>query len=410
MPRSQAILIAGFTALAAAPRLTAQPGFTLIPHLPGGWFTTAKAVSQDGVWIVGSGPSALATREAFRWSSATGTQSLGPHNGDYMSEAYDVSVNGSIVVGTASSGANLAAFRWTAATGKVSIGPSHAFGVSGDGSVAVGFNSTASRAFAWTQATGQILTGSRSGGVRAVSADGTLGAGYFQHPSEAFLWPIGADTIILGSLPGTTSDTQAHSISPDGAIVGGYGHAAVSQLAWVWTQQFGYTTLSSLPNRPRCNVFGISADGRIVVGECTNGSQWTAAIWTGPGPQGPYQASSLSNYLIQRGLTVPPGSTPYTATDITGDGTVIVGSVFTPNGEFGFRAQTCYANCDDSIAPGMLTVADFSCFLQRFAEASQRSHQHQLYHWANCDKSTTAPALNIADFSCFLQKFAAGCP
>ena len=30
--------------------------------------------------------------------------------------------------------------------------------------------------------------------------------------------------------------------------------------------------------------------------------------------------------------------------------------------------------------------------------------------YANCDQSTAAPALNVADFTCFLQRFAAGCP
>jgi hypothetical protein len=30
--------------------------------------------------------------------------------------------------------------------------------------------------------------------------------------------------------------------------------------------------------------------------------------------------------------------------------------------------------------------------------------------YANCDASTTPPVLNVADFTCFLQKFAQGCP
>jgi len=30
--------------------------------------------------------------------------------------------------------------------------------------------------------------------------------------------------------------------------------------------------------------------------------------------------------------------------------------------------------------------------------------------YANCDGSTTAPILNVADFICFLSKFAEGCP
>jgi hypothetical protein len=33
----------------------------------------------------------------------------------------------------------------------------------------------------------------------------------------------------------------------------------------------------------------------------------------------------------------------------------------------------------------------------------------QVWHYANCDKSTTPPVINVADFSCFLQRFAAGC-
>jgi hypothetical protein len=60
----------------------------------------------------------------------------------------------------------------------------------------------------------------------------------------------------------------------------------------------------------------------------------------------------------------------------------------------------CYTNCDGSTTPPVLNVADFACFLQRFALADP---------YANCDGSTVAPVLNISDFSCFLSKFAAGC-
>jgi hypothetical protein len=61
----------------------------------------------------------------------------------------------------------------------------------------------------------------------------------------------------------------------------------------------------------------------------------------------------------------------------------------------------CYANCDASTTSPALNVADFTCFLQKFAAGDC---------WANCDRSTTSPTLNVADFTCFLQKFAAGCP
>jgi hypothetical protein len=66
----------------------------------------------------------------------------------------------------------------------------------------------------------------------------------------------------------------------------------------------------------------------------------------------------------------------------------------------GGGGPVCYANCDQSTATPFLNVADFTCFLQRYAAADA---------FANCDGSTTPPTLNVADFTCFLQKFAGGC-
>jgi hypothetical protein len=76
------------------------------------------------------------------------------------------------------------------------------------------------------------------------------------------------------------------------------------------------------------------------------------------------------------------------------------GSSIVDMGAHEFQGGACYANCDGSTTPPVLNVADFSCFLQRFAAGDP---------YANCDGSTTPPVLNVADFSCFLQAFAAGC-
>ena len=76
-------------------------------------------------------------------------------------------------------------------------------------------------------------------------------------------------------------------------------------------------------------------------------------------------------------------------------------SVRTFAGAVHYRPAACYANCDGSTQAPVLNVADFSCFLAKFAAGNA---------YANCDGSTQAPALNVADFSCFLSKFAAGCP
>jgi hypothetical protein len=70
-------------------------------------------------------------------------------------------------------------------------------------------------------------------------------------------------------------------------------------------------------------------------------------------------------------------------------------------GAFEFQGTTCYPNCDGSTLSPAINVADFTCFLQKYAAGNP---------YANCDGSTVAPILNVGDFSCFLQRFTAGCP
>jgi hypothetical protein len=66
----------------------------------------------------------------------------------------------------------------------------------------------------------------------------------------------------------------------------------------------------------------------------------------------------------------------------------------------GVGPAPCDANCDGSTGAPALNVADFTCFLQRYATGDP---------YANCDASTAPPALNVADFTCFLAKYATGC-
>src|SRR4051812_22111573 len=82
-------------------------------------------------------------------------------------------------------------------------------------------------------------------------------------------------------------------------------------------------------------------------------------------------------------------------------GTLSGGGLTLSGGFWSAPGQTCYANCDGSTTAPLLNVADFSCFLQKFAAGDA---------YANCDGSAAQPVLNVADFSCFLQRFAAGCP
>jgi hypothetical protein len=137
--------------------------------------------------------------------------------------------------------------------------------------------------------------------------------------------------------------------------------------------------------------------GRIHVGRGTPGGVVQAHVnfgtpeaWTNlhqflpPG----YSGASVPTSVYQDGDTIYVGGRALS--DATGEHHAFLWIGVLP----------CWVNCDESTTSPILNVADFSCFLQRFATGDG---------YANCDHSTTRPVLNVADFSCFLQRFAAGC-
>jgi probable HAF family extracellular repeat protein len=124
----------------------------------------ANAISQNVV-VVGTDFSLPGNSQAFRWTLAGGLVDLGTLSGNPLSgsAAFGVSNDGSVVVGSSETNANLAtsnhAFRWTQALGMQDLGTlagpsgmSQANAVSGDGTIVVGFSTTPtfnSDAFKW---------------------------------------------------------------------------------------------------------------------------------------------------------------------------------------------------------------------------------------------------------------------
>jgi hypothetical protein len=140
----------------------------------------------------------------------------------------------------------------------------------------------------------------------------------------------------------------------------------------------------SSPPQARLAVGG----SRVVSGNRVN----SVAIWDGVQFQGP---AVIDNGIIDALHQHPAGG-------------VLVGGSFMRAGSVSAGGlatlpicAACYANCDGSQGEPVLTVLDFNCFLNRFAEGNLQ---------ANCDGSQTPPVLNVLDFNCFLNRFAAGCP
>jgi probable HAF family extracellular repeat protein len=258
----------------------------------------AYDTSADGSVVVGD-----TGNEAFRWTSGTGAVGLGDlPGGSDDSEASGVSADGSVVVGSGTSASGVEAFRWTSGTGMVGLGDlpggspgSKALAISGDGSAIVGWGiDPGAQAFRWTSGTGMVGLGYIPGGGAAseawgVSADGSVIVGGGDSASsfaEAFRWTSGTGMVGLGDLAGGSFLSFAWDVSADGSVVVGYGTTAVGTEAFIWDAGHGMRNLKEvltddygldLTGWTLEIAYGISADGRTIVGNGNHGG-WVAVI------------------------------------------------------------------------------------------------------------------------------------
>ncbi len=351
------------------PTSAAAARFQRLGDLPGGVFLSgAIAISEDAaVAVAGTSLSADGpTGEAFRWTEATGIQGLGDlSGGNFFSAAFGISADGSIVVGSSISAASTfaqppqgqtEAFRWTAETGIVGLGDleggefsSFGFNISGDGSVIVGdSDSTFGRqAFRWTEETGMQGLGDLEGGefssvASSVSADGTVivGSGTQDLGTEAFQWTEETGLVGLGDLPGGNFFSRASNVSSDGLVVVGRSASTNSNLegfpitdqtgteAFRWTAETGMQGLGDLPGGNFFSrAFAVSGDGSVVIGLSESALGQEAFIWDNINGM-----RSLTDVLINEfGLDLSDW-TNLVARDISDDGLSLTGFGVNPDG------------------------------------------------------------------------------
>lgn len=212
-----------------------------------GFNRSASAASQDGSVIVGIRterfPLGIPIQEAFRWTVADGIVGIGILQGDFRSHASDVSDNGEIIIGA---NGPSRAFRWTSDTGMVSLGTlptnassiatSHGGAMSANGSIIVGTSSSGrlQEAYRWTVETGMVGLGDLPGGsvisgAEGISADGSTIIGWSrsklsQGSTEAYRWTAAGGMQGLGFLNVTDHGSSAEFVSSDGRLVFGWAN------------------------------------------------------------------------------------------------------------------------------------------------------------------------------------------
>ncbi len=268
-------------------------------------------------------------------------QPLGSLGGS--SQAWGISADGAVIVGSSYNASRFEAFRWDADSGMEGLGilsndlgaSSIAWGASADGSVIAGgstVNFLGQEAFRWTRASSMEGIGDLDGGgpfsiARDVSADGgpAVGAGSSTaYDTEAALWndtsPEGLGTLIGGRL------SELWAISGRGNLAVGWSSSDTqSSRAIVWSRSGGLLPLPRLDEfELSSSALGVSADGSTIVGWSRDAAGTTATRWTG------------KRRSVERLGNLPHGASNSRAWDVSNSGHIVVGVGVGPDGEEAF--------------------------------------------------------------------------
>lgn len=247
-------------------RWTSAGGFQVVG--PG----SAAAISGDGGTIVGSYSVAPYTR-AFRWKSSGEFDDLGVLTPNASaSYAAGVSQFGTVVVGRSDTYVGTRAFVWTAEDGMHGVDQSPPWlgnlsyatgiGVSPNATIVVGTGGNSMQPFRWTS-TGQTEIIRSSGEASGVSADGGVVLG--TDSSVRWAWSAETGAVNLPTWSGTGS-IKALAVAGGDVIVGDGQLSDVSSLeksaayAYLSARGFDVTGWSDM------NATGVSADGNTLVG------------------------------------------------------------------------------------------------------------------------------------------------
>lgn len=258
--------------------------------------------------------------------------------GVFSSTATGVSGDGSVIVGYSHTNNDFEAFRWE--DGELEgLGHlpgttlfSQAYGVSADGAVVAGYSGHSTpeggnEAFRWAngemEGLGDLPGGHVGSAGLGISGDGTvvIGSSFSKENREAFRWANG-EMEALGFLPGGTS-SYAHGASTDGSVVVGYGSSENSNFEAFRWENGEMEGLGDLPGSSFASTArAVSPDGSIVVGRGRSEDGNEAFRWQDG------EMEPLGD--------VPGGAYFSYAHGVSADGSVVVGVSLSDNGNEAF--------------------------------------------------------------------------
>ncbi|HZP60961.1 MAG TPA: hypothetical protein VFB27_11615 [Opitutaceae bacterium] len=310
----------------------------------------ANAVSADGSTVVGVSVYQDANSNKacipFVWTANAGMQFIGAFDSTApaVGSATDVSADGSVVVGYCSTASGkVHPFRWTQDGGMIDLAldpdvNSYATAVSADGSVVVGVEAgTLHDFFVWTQDAGttriSVPPGTFSIGSAYVSGDGSTLAGVTEdnNGSQRVRWTADSGLEIVPEYSGDNVSSEEGAavagLSYDGSALiesftANVGGQIFNTHSYRWTDCGDLQTLGFLElggNRATTTAENLSADGQIIVG--TSAGQ--AFIWSVTDGIWPLQSILNDVYGLGPQLT---GWSLRDARAISADGLTIVGT------------------------------------------------------------------------------------
>ena len=345
-------------------RWTASTGMTSLGSLPGVTLAAAVAISADGKTIGvstgglyvdydGYGSSDSTPVIAYRWTQAAGFVKLTPLSGFVASGICDISSDGSVIAGVLATANDPStgqrttrAFRWTSA-GMVLLGArpgcavTEPYDLSADGSTVVGYTArdawsvgNTSLAFRWTSATGlasiaeppniqysdtRLWGMSWNGKVLfGDTGDGPGGPDY----SRPFRWDSSSGLTDV-ALPQGASSGGVYCSSDDGSVLALAAFAydpdtwSDNQTTYRWTSA-GMTSIGTLGSRSSTEAWAMNSSGSVIVGSCYD--------WSGSG-QVNERAFRWNNGVMAE-LPTPAGMDSTEAHFVSADGNVAFGDAF----------------------------------------------------------------------------------